>query len=112
MLPSDNIDCQVFEEKQLKGPYQLSAAFTVGTEGCWGVVIMAGIVLPAMCVGSHMCLLFAASTCFCNSIVHSQCFRRYFAPGSDHGSYENALDAVVQIGNNNTLKVMVMHFFF
>jgi hypothetical protein len=33
--------------------------------------------------------------------------RRYFAPGSDHGSYENALDAVVQIGNNNLLKSMV-----
>jgi hypothetical protein len=44
---------QVFEEKQLKGRYQLSPAQIVGTEGCWGVIIMAGIVLPAMCVNLH-----------------------------------------------------------
>jgi hypothetical protein len=39
---------QVFEEKQLKGRYHLSPAQIVGTEGCWGVIIMAGIVLPSM----------------------------------------------------------------
>ena len=46
---SDIVDAQVFEEKQLKGRYQLSPAQVVGTEGCWGVIIMAGIVLPSMC---------------------------------------------------------------
>jgi hypothetical protein len=46
---SDVVDAQVFEEKQLKGRYQLSPAQIVGTEGCWGVIIMAGIVLPSMC---------------------------------------------------------------
>ncbi len=110
LLPSDRVDCQVFEEKQVKGPYQLSPAFTVGTEGCWGVVIMAGIVLPIMCVCSHLSVLFVAQQGFCNSNVPPRCLRRYYAPGSDHGSYENALDAVVQIGNNNTLKAMVKQF--
>ena len=46
-------DVQVFEEKQLKGKFQLSPAQIVGTEGCWGVILMAGIVLPSMCVRTH-----------------------------------------------------------
>jgi hypothetical protein len=44
------MNAQIFEEKQVKGSFQLSSAQIVGTEGCWGVIIMAGIVLPIMSV--------------------------------------------------------------
>ena len=47
-IAHDLIAVQVFEEKQLKGKFQLSPAQIVGTEGCWGVILMAGIVLPSM----------------------------------------------------------------
>lgn len=46
--PSNNMNAQIFEEKLVKGSFQLSEAQIVGTEGCWGVIIMAGIVLPIM----------------------------------------------------------------
>ena len=46
--PSNNMNAQIIEEKLVKGSFQLSEAQIVGTEGCWGVIIMAGIVLPIM----------------------------------------------------------------
>ena len=55
---SQAADVQVFEEQQLKGRYQLSPAQLVGSEGCWGVIIMAGIVLPTMCVQRNALLVF------------------------------------------------------
>ncbi|XP_035824094.1 solute carrier family 35 member F6 isoform X2 [Aplysia californica] len=53
----------------------------VGMEGAYGTLLMTFVVLPAM----------------------------YFVPGDDaHGSYENSLDALVQMGNNVELLVMCL----
>jgi hypothetical protein len=49
----------------------------VGMEGLWGVIIMSIIIMPIL----------------------------YFIPGADNGSYENALDAFVQIGNSSSLLI-------
>ncbi|ELR16647.1 uncharacterized protein ACA1_088940 [Acanthamoeba castellanii str. Neff] len=56
------------------------ALVVVGGEGLWGVLLMAVAVLP-------IC---------------------YLIPGSDGGSYENAVDGFVMIGNNMTLLGLVL----
>jgi len=49
----------------------------VGMEGLWGVILMVVIIMPVL----------------------------YFIPGDDNGSYENALDALVQIRNSPSLLI-------
>eukprot|EP00164_Ancoracysta_twista_P002055 GFYU01002707.1.p1 GENE.GFYU01002707.1~~GFYU01002707.1.p1 ORF type:complete len:403 (-),score=130.55 GFYU01002707.1:286-1494(-) len=51
----------------------------VGTEGMWGTLMMIAIVLPILSA----------------------------VPGDDHGSYENAMDALAMIGNSGSLLFFV-----
>jgi hypothetical protein len=56
---------QIFEEKQLKVvKCLLSPAQIVGTEGCWGVIIMGGIVLPIMYIDAVPVLSFLLNLSF------------------------------------------------
>jgi len=69
------------EERLLKGSHYPPIQ-VVGTEGLFGTLFMGLIVLPIL----------------------------YFIPGSTCGSYENSIDALIQIGTNNALFGLIIVF--
>ncbi|CAL1536291.1 unnamed protein product [Lymnaea stagnalis] len=75
--------CQMIIEELFLKKRNFPPLQVVGMEGMFGFLLMTFIILPSM----------------------------YFVPGSDaHGSYENSLDALVQMGND--AKLMVMCFLY
>lgn len=75
--------CQMIIEELFLKKRNFPPLQVVGMEGMFGFLLMTFIILPSM----------------------------YFVPGSDaNGSYENSLDALVQMGNNG--KLMAMCFLY
>ena len=60
--------------------YKISPMIIVGGEGCWGMLMMIFFVLPIV----------------------------FVIPGSNYGSYENALEAAYMIGENSLLLILVL----
>jgi len=69
----------IAEEVFLK-KYNFQPLLVVGTEGCWGIVVMCSVVLPVL----------------------------YYIPTATSKHYENALDAAVLIGHNHVLLGLVL----
>ena len=65
----------VFEEKFMKGKYDIPSLYIVGFEGLAGVVLCLLVSLPIV----------------------------YFIPGDDHGSYENSLNSFYMMFHNPLL---------
>ncbi|CAL6016780.1 EamA-like_transporter family protein [Hexamita inflata] len=73
----------VFEEKFMKGKYDIPSLYLVGFEGIFGMLLCICVFLPAV----------------------------YFIPGKDHGSYENFINSAYMMFNNPLLLGLQVLYF-